>query len=451
MAPPPPKSAKSAKLALRRAFSRVVSSPRTEQVRFALAGVQRRIRRAGRKATFFHCVDDPMSLLVALSLHEWFPDDEVELAVKIVSKRPSEFFPDPDLFIEASLRDAPELAQLFDLSFPSDPQRVSPDWADKVRRFLISRQDSIEILEELCELGTLLFAGDTAGVEKRLATFKSPPPGVIAAIAEKNERDLARANHFASGLVCFEGGYYLGVDRLERLRERLGIELARDVGTAGPPVPAETLEGPEGAGADGPELEFFFSFRSPYSYLAYDRMLRLCDHYGVQCNLRPVLPIRMRGVPVPQKKALQFVLDCAAEARALGIPFGDIADPLGAGVERTYAVWPYAKKLGLEREWFRAAFVAAWSEGVDLATDAGLHAVAERVGIDADTVEKALKDEGWRALVDANMDAQKAAGFWGVPCFVYGDTKSWGQDRLVLVERAILRRAGETSRPSKTA
>ena len=381
-----------------------------------------------------------MSLLVALSLQEWFPDDEVELVVRIVSKRPSDFFPSPELFVEAALRDAPELAHLFGVHFPANATQVAPEWSDRVRRYLLSKQDSTEILEEVCELGTLLFAGETEAIDKRLGTMPAPSAGVVRAVAEQNERELAKARHFASALVCYEGGFYTGIDRLERLRERLGIELARDLGSAGPSIPAESLAGPAGAGAGGPGLDFYFSFRSPYSYLAYDRMLRLCDHYGVECRLRPVLPIRMRGIPVPQKKALQFVLDCSTEARALGVPFGDIADPLGIGVERAYAVWPYAKKLGLEREWFREAFVAAWSEGVDLATDIGLLTVAERVGLDAATLETALQDDGWKAMVNANMDDQKAAGFWGVPCFVYGDTKSWGQDRLILVERAILRR-----------
>lgn len=384
-----------------------------------------------------------MSLLVALSLREWFPDDDVELAIRIVSKRPSEFFPSPDLFVEAALRDAPDLAQLYGVPFPNDARRADPAACERIRLYLLQKQDAPELLEEICELGSLLFAGETAAIAKRLTTSLRPNSSTLESLANRNERELVRANHFAAGLVCFEGGFYAGIDRLERLRERLGIGLARDLGSAGPSVPAETLEGPAGAGAGGPGVDFFFSFRSPYSYLAYERTLRLCDHYGVDCHLRPVLPIRMRGVPVPQKKAIQFVIDCAAEARALGIPFGDIADPLGTGVERTYAVWPYAKRLGLEREWFRATFTAAWSEGVDLATDAGLLSVADRVGIGAATVRAALKDDGWRSLVDENMAAQLAAGFWGVPSFVYGDAKSWGQDRLMLLEQAILRRSAD--------
>ncbi len=117
------------------------------------------------------------------------------------------------------------------------------------------------------------------------------------------------------------------------------------------------------------------------------------------------------------------------------------ADPLGAGVERAYAVWHHARQLGLERSWLEHAMTACWSEGVDLASDEGLFSVAERVGLALPDVRESLNSEAWRAAIEANMARHEAAGFWGVPCYAYGDLRTWGQDRLVLVEREILRRA----------
>src|SRR4030095_5010957 len=38
-------------------------------------------------------------------------------------------------------------------------------------------------------------------------------------------------------------------------------------------------------------VELFWSFRSPYSYLATGRLVRLAAEYDVTINLRPVLPI----------------------------------------------------------------------------------------------------------------------------------------------------------------
>ncbi len=42
-------------------------------------------------------------------------------------------------------------------------------------------------------------------------------------------------------------------------------------------------------------VDVYFSFRSPYSYLAALDMLALKTHYDVTVNLRPVLPIAVRS------------------------------------------------------------------------------------------------------------------------------------------------------------
>jgi 2-hydroxychromene-2-carboxylate isomerase len=41
-------------------------------------------------------------------------------------------------------------------------------------------------------------------------------------------------------------------------------------------------------------LELFWSFRSPYSYLATGRLRRLADEYDLDIRVRCVLPIAVR-------------------------------------------------------------------------------------------------------------------------------------------------------------
>jgi 2-hydroxychromene-2-carboxylate isomerase len=41
-------------------------------------------------------------------------------------------------------------------------------------------------------------------------------------------------------------------------------------------------------------FDFFFSFRSPYSYLAIHKVEALLQVWDVEANLRPVLPIAVR-------------------------------------------------------------------------------------------------------------------------------------------------------------
>ncbi len=43
------------------------------------------------------------------------------------------------------------------------------------------------------------------------------------------------------------------------------------------------------------DVDVFWSFRSPYSYLATPDLLRLRDDYDVNLRFRPVLPIAVRA------------------------------------------------------------------------------------------------------------------------------------------------------------
>jgi 2-hydroxychromene-2-carboxylate isomerase len=70
--------------------------------------------------------------------------------------------------------------------------------------------------------------------------------------------------------------------------------------------------------------------------------------------------------------------------------------------------------------------VTGWDRGEHLAR------AAQRAGLDLLEMECAIAaDPGPRtALIEANQDAQRAAGHWGVPLFVFEDEPFFGQDRI---------------------
>ncbi len=47
-----------------------------------------------------------------------------------------------------------------------------------------------------------------------------------------------------------------------------------------------------------PQIDFFFSFRSPYSYLAAPRAFALAERYDVEVQFHGVMPMAMRGQSV---------------------------------------------------------------------------------------------------------------------------------------------------------
>jgi 2-hydroxychromene-2-carboxylate isomerase len=191
-------------------------------------------------------------------------------------------------------------------------------------------------------------------------------------------------------------------------------------------------------------VQFFFSFRSPYSYLAGPRAFALADQYDVAIQYRGVIPMAMRGQSVPRAKQLHTMRDVKREAMRLGMPFGPVHDPIGEGARRALFVAEYAVGVGREREFVLECSRAIWAEAVDVSRDGPLRAVCERAGLDWGGCAAALIDPATHARVEANTAALIALGHWGVPVLVYEDELYWGQDRIEdledeLREAALLR------------
>ena len=74
-----------------------------------------------------------------------------------------------------------------------------------------------------------------------------------------------------------------------------------------------------------------------------------------------------------------------------------------------------------------------WSEAADLERDADLIRLASRAGLDAAIVEQAMTNRDGLAEAEANREARRELGLWGVPSFQVGGLSTWGQDRIPLL------------------
>jgi 2-hydroxychromene-2-carboxylate isomerase len=189
------------------------------------------------------------------------------------------------------------------------------------------------------------------------------------------------------------------------------------------------------------QVEFFFSFRSPYSYLAAPRAFELPQHYDIELVYRGIRPMAMRGQPLPLAKRLYILRDAKREADRLGMPFGKIHDPLGEGVWRCLTVAEHAAAAGRLREFVLAASRGIWGEGVDVLRDAPLRKLCEGIGLRWDDCAAAITNADYRQRVEDNTARLEQLGQWGVPVFVFNDEAYWGQDRIEDLEHA-LRKAG---------
>ncbi len=185
-------------------------------------------------------------------------------------------------------------------------------------------------------------------------------------------------------------------------------------------------------------IRFFFSFRSPYSYLAAPRVFELARRHDVEIDFRGVLPMAMRGQAVPLAKRLHTLRDTKREATRLGLPFGRVHDPIGDGAVRCLRVSEHAKDVGLIEPFVLTASRAIWGEAIEVASDGGLRDVCERAGLDWAACRAAVEDPAMHERVEANTAELAGLGMWGVPVFTLGDECFWGQDRIEDLEATLV-------------
>jgi 2-hydroxychromene-2-carboxylate isomerase len=298
-------------------------------------------------------------------------------------------------------------------------------------------------MESFREVLSAYWRGDSEGVNRLLGRPQPSRPDTNVLIA-RNQQLLRKLGHYNTATMHYAGEWYWGVDRLHYLTGRLdalganrwpepNAELASLEQARQPSLPAAV----PGTAENLPPLEMFYSFRSPYSYLALQRTFDVADAFGLKLEVRPVLPMVMRGMAVPRTKLLYIVKDASREAERLGIPFGRMFDPVGRGAERCIAGFYYAKAQGRERDFLLAAGNAIWGEGIDVAGDGGMEQVAQQSGLFWPEFKAALAHDDWRNDAEKNRAEMTEAGIWGVPSFKIGDLTLWGQDRVWLLARKI--------------
>ena len=196
-------------------------------------------------------------------------------------------------------------------------------------------------------------------------------------------------------------------------------------------------------------IDVYWSFRSPYSYLATPDLLRLREDYDVNVNLRVVLPIAVRSKkalfdPKNMKPVKYIIMDSIRRGQFLGLPMGmPRPDPIVQNME-TFELaeeQPHIfrlSKLGVEAQ--------RQSKGIDFAAnvshlifggtenwDQGEHLAkaASDAGLNLADMEAAINGNGNHLdEVEANQAALDAAGHWGVPTMVLRGEPFFGQDRI---------------------
>ena len=188
------------------------------------------------------------------------------------------------------------------------------------------------------------------------------------------------------------------------------------------------------------DLEFFYDFVSPYSYLASTRVEVVAARTGATLRWRPfllggVLKATENRAPIEiPAKGRHMWLDLDRWAARLGVPFARppvFPAPSILALRAALASEPLGRLVPFSHAVFRAYFV----EGRDLSRPEVVAAAAAEAGLDGAALVAAAPGHK-EALARQTQEAIDRGAF-GAPAFFVGDQLFVGNDRLDFVEEAL--------------
>jgi 2-hydroxychromene-2-carboxylate isomerase len=204
-----------------------------------------------------------------------------------------------------------------------------------------------------------------------------------------------------------------------------------------------------------PTIDYYVWLLSDWAYLGGVRFMQMAARHNVRINY---IPMRMQdifagcGGIVLANRAWQrqaYRIEELKRWRArLGVPLNIEPRYFPADVDLASCMVIAAQQRGLPvGDFVNAVMRAIWAEDQNPADPALLVAIARRCGIDGDGLIESARTEAVQAEYCGNTARALAAGVFGSPFYSFEGQLFWGQDRLDMLEEAIIRsRTGDLGR-----
>jgi 2-hydroxychromene-2-carboxylate isomerase len=198
------------------------------------------------------------------------------------------------------------------------------------------------------------------------------------------------------------------------------------------------------------KLEFFFDCSSPWTYLAFTRIQAVIERTKCEVVWRPILvggifnavnkDVYERRANPDLRKAAYSAKDLQDWARLAGIKI--VMPP---PVFPVRAILPMRACIAAQEEgklipYAKACFEAYWGDEKDISQRDVLLDVCKKAGLDGDQILARSEAPEVKDELRLNTEDVIARGGFGSPTmFVNGKDMYFGNDRLPLVEAALLR------------
>ena len=191
-------------------------------------------------------------------------------------------------------------------------------------------------------------------------------------------------------------------------------------------------------------VEFYFDLGSPYSYLAYYRLLQMAERQEIQIVYKPILlggVFKATGnrspIEIPVKGAYS-ILDMQRWAEYYHIPM-QMNPHFPMNTLTLMRILTGVQLLHLEKfeQVLKLLFDAMFGTPQNLNEPTVLAEVLKPSGFSVEDIMSMVQSDVVKQKLITETEQAIQRGIFGAPTFFVGDEMYWGQDRLHFVEQAL--------------
>ena len=405
--------------------------------------VKRQDEGRNHEVLYFHKVDDPYSHLTIQSIEKLKSSYNISFKPILVGEEDAEAIHETSLYSKYCLEDVKRIAPFYDIAFPGNSY-PSKEMIYKANSILSAVNES-KFSEIAIKVSFALWSGDEDTIDNLGVIFSSSKDKVIDKIIEGNKIRNDKGYYFGSAFY-YENELYWGLDRLNYLEERL-TELGLSTNSVKDPICSLNLSAPKQMISNKKvNLTYYPSLNSPYTLVSAKRVKELSETYPINLITKPVLPMLMRDMTIPEYKAKYIISDAAREGRKYGHEIKNIYSPLGSPARKAYSLFPNIDKAGKGFEYIYELLNASFQDGVNIGNNDYLETLINKLGLDWSIIKNDLNTKQWKHDLDLNLKDMYSGNCWGVPSFKVTDEDgsnpfyAWGQDRIWLIKEEINKR-----------
>ena len=193
-------------------------------------------------------------------------------------------------------------------------------------------------------------------------------------------------------------------------------------------------------------IDYYFYGASPFTYLGHKALMAVAERQEAGINFKPVNLFALwevSGAVPPAKRP-------AVRQRYRLVELQRMAEYRGLPIHTKPKHWPIDTTLADQAvialveagespaNYMQKVFSGVWADQLDLSDQAVVAAMLSDCGFDAEAILERAASNDIAAIRTQNSQDAVAADAIGVPAYVLNGEVFWGQDRIELLEYALL-------------